>query len=118
MGGELQAVLWHNKATQQRHAVEGKPVSVDVRGAAHQHHKAHAHQEPDDLGHGLARREALLQLRNQIGQGHIDKAAGGHGQKVRQPVVQLPHQKIPHQPAQGRVTVNTPLAAVLTTCVT
>jgi molybdate transport repressor ModE-like protein len=66
---------------------------------------AHAHQQPgDDLptSHGLARREALLQLRDQIGQRHIDKAAGGHHQKVRQPVVQLPHQKVPHQPAQCR----------------
>ena len=41
-----------------------------------------------------------MQLGNQIGQRYVHKAAGRHGQEVRQKVLQLPHQEVTHRPAQ------------------
>ena len=42
-----------------------------------------------------------MQLRDQIGQRHINKAAAGHHQEIRQPVVQGVDQHIAHRPAQS-----------------
>ena len=60
-----------------------------VRQSADQRHHRHAHQQHGNLHRRLTYGQAPLQLRNQIGQRHIDKAARRHHQKVRQPVVQL-----------------------------
>jgi hypothetical protein len=53
-----------------------------------------------DLRGGLARGQALLQLRNQVGQRHVDEAAAGQHQEVRQPAVQLVDQPPAHDAAQ------------------
>ena len=47
----------------------------NVRQGADQHDQSDADGQPDDLRRRLAGAEALLQLRNQVGQCYIDKAA-------------------------------------------
>jgi hypothetical protein len=69
---------------------------------ADQHHHAHAHSQPDDLRRRLTRRQACLQLGNQVSQRHIHKAAAGHHQKIRQPVVQSVDQNITYSPPKSR----------------
>jgi len=53
-----------------------------------------ARGQPEDLRHRLAPAQALLQLRDQIGHGHVDKAAGRHHHQVRQVLLPLADQHI------------------------
>ena len=78
----------------------GRP-SMAVGQVADQHHQANTAKEPDNLRRCLAGLQAFLQLRNQVGQGHINKAAGSHHQEIGQIVLQLVHQPITEHAAQS-----------------
>ena len=65
-----------------------------VRQSAHQRDQHDPRHQPHDLRRRLARRQAPLQLRNQIGQRDVDEAAAGQHQKVRQPRVKLVYTSI------------------------
>ncbi|WP_284461292.1 ZIP family metal transporter, partial [Chryseobacterium sp.] len=71
----------------------GIVLVTGVRQPAHTCDKDDADRQPGDLRDGLARGQALLQLRDQIGQRHVDEAAAGQHQEVRQQAVQRVDQR-------------------------
>ena len=77
-------------------------IGLDWRQMAGQGHGADAGDQPGHLDQRLRRRQAPLQLRNQIGQRHVDEAAGGDHQKIGQSLLPLADQEIPGHPAQHR----------------
>ena len=88
-------------------------VAVRVSEAAHDRHQRDAGQQPGDLGQRLARAQALLQLRDQVGQRHVDEAAAGHHQEVTagSPPAGRPATSPPGRPAASRRPPATPSPA-------
>ena len=72
-----------------------------MRETADQRDQRNPGHQPANLRRRFTCRQTLLQLRDQICQRHVDEAATGHDQKIRQEFLQLIHQPVTCQPPQG-----------------
>src|SRR4051812_35006143 len=70
------------------HAWVAGSYALGVRETARERHHRNADQQPRDLHGGLPRGQAPLQLRDEVCQCHVDEAAAGDHQEVRQRIVQ------------------------------
>lgn len=78
------------------------PESVPVHQADHAGDEPQPDAQPGDLGQRGAPGQAALQLRDQVGHGHVDEAAGRHHQQVRQGSLERPERVVPQHAADHR----------------